>query len=93
MPERWRYRSRRWPSFLRFAVVLSVTARSAAAQGVNVQFTELDCDSDPEVIVVSNQGTQPVEMSGWNLQSDPTVAGIAPTRVFGVPIAWGVHTG
>ena len=57
---------------LALSVVLSVTARSATAQGVNVQFTELDCDSDPEVIVVSNQGTQPVEMSGWNLQSDPT---------------------
>lgn len=52
--------------------VLSVTAHPAAAQGVNVQFTELDCDSDPEVIVISNQGTQPVEMTGWNLQSDPT---------------------
>ena len=65
------------------SVVLSVTARPAAAQGVNVQFTELDCDSDPEVIVVSNQGTQPVEMTGWNLQSDPTAQESLPLMSLG----------
>ena len=65
------------------SVVLSVTARPAAAQGVNVQFTELDCDSDPEVIVVSNQGTQPVEMTGWNLQSDPTAEESLPLASLG----------
>ena len=65
------------------SVVLSVTAQPAAAQGVNVQFTELDCDSDPEVIVVSNQGTQPVEMSGWNLQSDPPAQESLPLASLG----------
>ena len=65
------------------SVVVSVTVRPAAAQGVNVQFTELDCDSDPEVIVVSNQGTQPVEMSGWNLQSDPTAEESLPLASLG----------
>ena len=65
------------------SVVLSVTARSTAAQGVNVQFTELDCDSDPEVIVISNQGTQPVEMTGWNLQSDPPAEESLPLMSLG----------
>ena len=68
---------------LALSVVLTSTAQSAAAQGVNVQFTELDCDSDPEVIVVSNQGTQPVEMSGWNLQSDPTAEESLPLASLG----------
>ena len=65
------------------SVVFSVTAQPAGAQGVNVQFTELDCDSDPEVIVVSNQGTQPVEMSGWNLQSDPPAQESLPLASLG----------
>ena len=65
------------------SLVLSVTAQPAAAQGVNVQFTELDCDSDPEVIVISNQGTQPVEMTGWNLQSDPPAQESLPLMSLG----------
>ena len=68
---------------LLLSVVLPVTARSAVAQGVNVQFTELDCDSDPEVIVISNQGTQPVEMTGWNLQSDPPAEESLPLASLG----------
>jgi hypothetical protein len=48
-----------------------------------VQITELDCDSDPEVIVISNKGTQPVEMTGWNLQSDPTARESLPLMSLG----------
>lgn len=49
-----------------------VHSERAAAQGVNVQITELDCEGNPEIVVISNLGDQPVEMTGWNLQSDPT---------------------
>jgi hypothetical protein len=44
----------------------------AEAQGVNVSITQLDCDTNPEVIVVMNAGTEAIPMTGWNLQSDPT---------------------
>jgi hypothetical protein len=51
-----------------------VDTEGAVAQGVNVQITELDCEGNPEVVVISNLGDQPVEMTGWNLQSDPTTS-------------------
>ncbi len=58
-------------------------APGAAAQGVDVAITELDCNSDPEMIVVSNKGATPVDMTGWNLQSDPTTSESLPLQQFG----------
>jgi hypothetical protein len=50
---------------------------------VNVQIEELDCESNPEVIVIRNLGDQEVAMTGWNLQSDPTNAESLPLSQFG----------
>jgi len=58
---------------LTVSALVLVHTKGAVAQGVNVQITELDCEGNPEVVVISNLGDQPVEMTGWNLQSDPTV--------------------
>ena len=58
-------------------------APGAAAQGVDVAITELDCNSDPEMVVVSNKGATPVDMTGWNLQSDPTTSESLPLQQFG----------
>ena len=65
------------------SVVLSVTVRSADAQGVNVQITELSCNTDPEVVVITNQGSQAIEMTGWNLQSDPPARESLPLMSLG----------
>lgn len=43
----------------------------AAGQGPDVQIFELDCDSDPELVVIKNFGDGPQELAGWQLQSDP----------------------
>jgi len=56
---------------------------SANAQNVDVRVTELDCNSDPELVVISNFGNAPVEMTGWNLQSDPTNKESLPLSQFG----------
>src|SRR5438093_8489486 len=58
-------------------------APGAAAQGVDVAITELDCNSDPEMVVVSNKGATPVDMTGWNLQSDATTRESLPLQQFG----------
>ena len=60
-----------------------VFAPGAAAQGADVQITELDCNSDPEVVSVTNQGQADIAMSGWNLQSDPTSQESLPLSQFG----------
>jgi hypothetical protein len=54
------------------AMVLLLLSHSAGAQEVDVRISELGCEGDPEVVVIINEGDQPVEMTGWNLQSDPT---------------------
>jgi hypothetical protein len=42
------------------------------AQEVNVEISELRCNTNPELVVVTNKGDTPIDMTGWNLQSDPT---------------------
>ena len=51
--------------------VLLARSGTVGAQGVNVQIEELDCEGNPEVIVVRNLGDQEISLTGWNLQSDP----------------------
>jgi hypothetical protein len=55
----------------------------AMAQGVDVEISELSCDSDPEMIVVTNKGATPLDMTGWNLQSDPTSSESLALQQFG----------
>jgi len=56
---------------------------TAKAQGVDVRVTELDCNGDPELVAISNFGATAVEMTGWNLQSDPTDKESLPLSEFG----------
>jgi len=60
-----------------------VFAPGVAAQGADAQITELDCNSDPEMVSITNQGQAPIEMTGWNLQSDPITQESLPLSQFG----------
>jgi hypothetical protein len=65
-------------------VLIAFAARPAAvAQEVNVEISELRCDTDPEVVVVVNKGNTPIDMTGWNLQSDPTSSESLALQQFG----------
>jgi hypothetical protein len=55
----------------------------AGAQGVNVAITELSCDANPEMVVITNQGTEAIPMTGWNLQSDPPAQESLPLSSLG----------
>ncbi len=68
---------------LAFVIWSWAFSAGAAAQGVNVAITELNCNSDPEIVVVTNRGATPVDMTGWNLQSDPTTSESLPLQQFG----------
>jgi hypothetical protein len=65
-------------------VLLAFVPRPAAmAQEVNVEISELRCDTDPELIVVMNNGDTALDMTGWNLQSDPTTSESLALQQFG----------
>ncbi len=46
----------------------------ASADGPNVRVAELDCNSDPELVVIANLGDEAQALDGWQLQSDPPEA-------------------
>jgi len=43
----------------------------ARAQGPDVQIVQLDCNSEPEVVVIQNRGDVAQDLTGWKLESDP----------------------
>jgi hypothetical protein len=54
------------------AMAFAVAAASIArAQGPDVQIVQLECNTDPELVVIENLGDAPQALAGWELQSDP----------------------
>lgn len=49
---------------------LALSYASASAQTA-VLVTELRCESDPEIVVIRNEGASDVDLRGWRLESDP----------------------
>lgn len=49
----------------------SATASPVLAQQANISITELDCDANPERVVLSNNGDASLDLTGWRLESDP----------------------
>lgn len=43
----------------------------AAAQQPEVRITQLDCEGDPELVVIRNSGATDQDLAGWRLESDP----------------------
>jgi hypothetical protein len=64
-------------------MLLSLAQSNSAAQEVDVEISELDCNGDPEMVTVTNRGTTPIDMTGWNLQSDPTTSESLALQQFG----------
>jgi hypothetical protein len=55
-----------------FTIALAVVAVSSAhAQGPDMQIKQLDCESDPELLVIGNEGDQLQDFDGWKVESDP----------------------
>ncbi len=72
-----------------FALALSVVS-FAAAQGPDVEISQVDCTGDPEIVVLTNVGDAAQDFTtgtGWKLQSDPEASESFDLRVFGSLIA------
>ena len=55
-----------------FAIALALAGvSSAGGQGPDVQIVQLECTSDPELVVIENRGDADQPLAGWQLQSDP----------------------
>ena len=55
-------------------MVMALGSSTARAQQGDVGISSLDCGSDPETVTILNSGTEPADLSGWSLQSDPTAS-------------------
>lgn len=69
---------------LTIATALAVAFSSpASAQAAEVQISELDCNSDPELVVIENTGDAPQDFTGWRLESDPPASEVFDLAALG----------
>lgn len=62
----------RWgPAAVALAAGVLAVATTAAAVAAGAQIKSLDCASTPEVVALTNTGTETQVMTGWKLLSDP----------------------
>jgi len=50
---------------------VAVGSAGNAAAAAEVKIASLDCDSDPQVVELTNSGDESQDLAGWELQSDP----------------------
>ncbi len=54
------------------AIVMALAAVSSVrGQGPDIQIVQLECNSDPEVVVIENLGDADQTLTGWWLESNP----------------------
>lgn len=73
---------------LGFALALAAVS-IAAAQGPDVQISQLDCTGDPELVVLTNSGDEAQDFTGWELRSDPEASEMFDLSVLGSLLAGG----
>ncbi len=66
-----------------------VAVSIAGAQGPDVRIAELHCDSDPEFVVIVNQGDASQQLAAWQLQSDPASSEVFDLRNLGTDLLAG----
>jgi hypothetical protein len=55
------------------AVTLALlTSGPASASAADVRIAELRCEGDPELVVIENEGDATQDLTGWQLQSEPS---------------------
>jgi hypothetical protein len=71
------------------ALLLALIASSgfALAQGQRVSISQLRCETEPEIIVITNNSSTNQDINGWKLVSDPTETEVLDLSGIGVLIA------
>ena len=59
----------------------------AAAQGPDLHISLLDCNGDPETVVLTNNGNAAQDLTRWELQSDPEASEVFDLSVRGSLLA------
>ena len=70
------------------AVVFSMLALASvslvSAQTAELRISELQCNSNPETVTITNQGSAEQDLAGWTLRSDPVASEFFDLSVIGV---------
>ena len=69
-------------SILPILLALAVVSAAGANQP-DVQIVQLECDSDPELVIIGNEGDEQQDLTGWELQSDPVDSEVFDLSVLG----------
>jgi hypothetical protein len=56
---------------------------TARAQGPDIQIAQLECNGDPELVLIKNLGDAAQALTGWELQSDPPDSEVYDLAVLG----------
>ncbi len=65
-------------------IALALAAVSSVrGQGPDIQIVQLECNSDPELVVIENLGDADQQLTGWRLESDPPGSEVYDLSVLG----------
>jgi lamin tail-like protein len=67
-----------------FCALALASVSLVSAQAAELRISELQCNSDPEVVTITNQGSAEQDLAGWTLRSDPVVSESFNLSVIGV---------
>jgi len=67
-----------------FSILALASVSLVSAQAAELRISELQCNSDPESVTITNQGSAEQDLAGWTLQSDPVASESYDLSVIGV---------
>jgi hypothetical protein len=67
-----------------FCALALASVSLVSAQAAELRISELQCNSDPEVVTITNQGSAEQDLAGWTLRSDPVASESFDLSVIGV---------
>jgi hypothetical protein len=67
-----------------FCALALASVSLVSAQTAELRISELQCNSDPELVTITNQGSAEQDLAGWTLRSDPVAAESFDLSVIGV---------
>ena len=67
-----------------FSILALASVSLVSAQTAELRISELQCNSNPELVTITNQGSAEQDLAGWTLRSDPVASEFFDLSVIGV---------
>jgi len=67
-----------------FSTLALASVSLVSAQTAELRISELQCNSNPETVTITNQGSAEQDLAGWTLRSDPVASEFFNLSVIGV---------